>query len=68
MLVPEPSRDKVAVIDLDSLLPLDEFDAGPAPAYISEDAGMRVLLALSADGSSVTPVDEYGFVNWPLPK
>lgn len=60
VLVPLPARGKVAVVDLDSLLPIDEFDAGPAPAYLAHDAGMRVLLALSADGSSVTPVDLYG--------
>ncbi len=38
-----------------------EFDAGPAPGLPAEDSGMRMLLALSADGSSVTPIDEYGF-------
>ncbi len=61
IFVPEPQNGKIAVIDLDTLRPVDEFDAGPAPAYLSEDSGMRVLLALSADGSSVTPIDEYGF-------
>ncbi len=59
--VPQPQRGKVAVLDLGTLRQIDEFDAGPAPAYLSEDGGMRVLLALSADGTSVTPVDEYGF-------
>jgi hypothetical protein len=61
IFVPQPQRGKVAVLDLATLRQVDEFDAGPAPAYLSEDAGMRVLLALSADGKSVTPVDEYGF-------
>ncbi len=61
IFVPQPQRGKVAVIDLDSLRQVDEFDAGPAPAYLAEDSGLRVLLALSADGSAVTPVDEYGF-------
>jgi hypothetical protein len=61
VLVPQPQRGKVAAIDLESLLQINEFDAGPAPAYLSEDAGMRILLALSADGRSVTPVDQYGF-------
>ena len=65
VFVPEPQRNKVAVLDLGTLRTVDEFDAGPAPAYLSEDAGMRVLLALSADGSSVTPVDEYGFQKLP---
>ena len=68
IFVPEPQRGKVAVIDLATLRQVDEFDAGPAPAYLSEDSGMRVLLALSADGSSVTPVDEYGFRKLPTAK
>ena len=68
VFVPQPQRGKVAVLDLTSLRQLDEFDAGPAPVYLSEDAGMRVLLALSADGSSVTPVDEYGFRKFPTAK
>lgn len=59
--IPQPKLGKVAVVELATLRQDGEFDAGPAPAYLSEDAGMRVLLALSADGSSVTPVDEYGF-------
>ena len=68
IFVPQPQRGKVAVIDLATLRQVDEFDAGPAPAYLSEDSGMRVLLALSADGSSVTPVDEYGFRMMPTAK
>ncbi|VBA37533.1 hypothetical protein LAUMK13_01679 [Mycobacterium innocens] len=65
VFVPQPQRGRVAVVDIDSLQRVDEFDAGPAPAYLTEDAGMRVLLALSADGSSVTPVDQYGFRKLP---
>lgn len=61
VFVPQPQRGKVAVVDLQSLQPVEYVDAGPAPAYLSEDAGMSVLLALSADGSSVTPVEEYGY-------
>jgi hypothetical protein len=61
VFVPQPQRGKVAVLDLTTLRQVDDFNAGPAPAYLSEDAGMRILLALSADGASVTPVDEYGF-------
>ncbi len=63
--VPQPQRGKVAVIDLSTLHLVDEFDAGPAPAYLSEDSGMRILLALSADGLSVTPVEQYGFRQLP---
>ena len=68
VFVPQPERGKVAVVDLDTLGQVDEFDAGPAPAYLAEDSGMRVLLALSADGSAVTPVDEYGFRALPTAK
>lgn len=66
VFVPQPGRGKVAVVDLASLREVDDFDAGPAPAYLSENAGMRVLLALSADGLSVTPVDEYGVRKMPV--
>ncbi|MGC2655002.1 MAG: hypothetical protein WA317_15735 [Mycobacterium sp.] len=65
VLVPQPERGKVAIVDMGTLGEVDEFDAGPAPAYLAEDAGMRVLLALSADGLSVTPVDQYGFRKLP---
>jgi hypothetical protein len=63
--VPQPERGRVAAVDLESLGQINDFDAGPAPAYLSEDAGMRILLALSADGRSVTPVDQYGFRKLP---
>ena len=65
VFVPQPERGKVAVFDVATLSEVGDFDAGPAPAYLSEDAGMRVLLALSADGLSVTPVDQYGFRTLP---
>ena len=68
VFVPEPQRGKVAVVDLTTLQQVGEFDGGPAPDYLSEDSGMRVLLALSADGSSVTPIDEYGFRKLPTAK
>lgn len=68
LYVPQPERGKVAVFDLGTLSQIDEFDAGPTPAYLAEDAGMRVLLALSADGLSVTPVDQYGFRKLPTAK
>ncbi|UXA08381.1 hypothetical protein KXD96_09990 [Mycobacterium sp. SMC-2] len=60
VFVPQPERGRVAEVDLQSLREVGDFDAGPAPAYLSEDAGRRTLLALSADGKSVTPVDQYG--------
>lgn len=65
VFVPQPERGNVAVVDIATLRPIAEFDAGPAPSYLAEDAGMRVLLALAADGSSVTPVDQYGFRKLP---
>lgn len=65
VFVPQPERGKVAVVDIATLQPVADFDAGPAPSYLAEDAGMRVLLALAADGSSVTPVDQYGFRKLP---
>ncbi|WP_055405481.1 MULTISPECIES: hypothetical protein [unclassified Mycobacterium] len=60
VFVPQPERGRVAEVDLETLRPVGDFDAGPAPAYLSEDAGLRMLLALSSDGTSVTPVDQYG--------
>jgi hypothetical protein len=65
VFVPQPTRDRVAEVDLQSLHQVGDFDAGPAPAYLSEDAGLRMLLALSSDGKSVTPVDQYGFRKLP---
>jgi len=61
VFVPQPRRGAVAVVDIATLQSVDHFDAGPAPDYLSEDAGMRILLALSADGSTVTPVEQYGY-------
>ncbi|OBI19671.1 hypothetical protein A5712_18950 [Mycobacterium sp. E2327] len=65
VFVPQPQRGKVAAVDLESLRQTADFDAGPAPAYLAEDAGMRILLALSADGTAVTPVDQYGLRKLP---
>ncbi|OBH61502.1 hypothetical protein [Mycobacterium sp. E2479] len=65
VFVPQPERGKVAEVDLESLRQVNDFDAGPAPAYLTEDAGLRMLLALSADGKAVTPVDQYGYRNLP---
>ncbi|MCV7099797.1 hypothetical protein [Mycobacterium palustre] len=65
VFVPQPGRGRVAAVDLASLREVDDFDAGPTPAYLAEDAGMRILLALSADGKSVTPVDQFGLRKLP---
>jgi hypothetical protein len=68
IFVPQPRRGTVAVVDIATLQPVGHFDAGPAPDYLSEDAGMRILLALSVDGSTVTPVDQYGYRKLPAAK
>lgn len=68
VFVPQPHRGAVAVVDIASLQSVDHFDAGSAPDYLSEDAGMRILLALSADGSTVTPVEQYGYRKLPAAK
>ncbi len=65
VFVPQPERGRVAEVDLQYLRQVGDFDAGPAPAYLSEDAGLRTLLALSSDGTSVTPVDQDGFRKLP---
>ncbi|OBB80219.1 hypothetical protein A5760_19180 [Mycobacterium colombiense] len=65
VFVPQPDRGRVAVVNLESLRQVNDFDAGPAPAYLSEDAGLRMLLALSSDGTAVTPVDQYGYRKLP---
>lgn len=65
VFVPQPDRGKVAAVDLESLRQVDDFEAGPAPAYLAQDAGLRMLLALSADGMAVTPVDQYGYRKLP---
>lgn len=68
VFVPQPRRGSVAVVDIATLRPVARFDAGPAPDYLSQDAGMRILLALSADGSTVTPVEQYGYRKLPAAK
>lgn len=65
VFVPQPGRNKVAVVDQTDLRPLFDVDAGPAPTDVAQDAGMRILLALSADGTAVTPVDQYGYRQLP---
>ncbi|MDG3013823.1 hypothetical protein [Speluncibacter jeojiensis] len=57
VFVPQPGAGRVAVVDLDGLRPVGALTAGPAPAYLAQDAGARLLLALSADGTHVTAVN-----------
>ncbi|MDQ2626933.1 MAG: hypothetical protein M3Y90_08015 [Actinomycetota bacterium] len=65
VFVPQPARNRVAAIELAGLQQIGDIDAGPSPAYLSEVSGLRVLLALSADGATVTPVEEHGLRKLP---
>lgn len=65
LFVPQPNRGAITVVDIADLRSVGGFDGGPAPDYLAEDAGMRILLALSADGTAVTPVDQYGYRKLP---
>ena len=57
VLVAVPDRGQVAEIDIGKLTVSGFFGAGPAPWYLGLDSGARVVLAVSRDGSVVTPVD-----------
>lgn len=57
VFLPQPERDRVAVIDTDSLRRVDTLRVGPAPSFVAKDSGSRALLALSEDGSTVTGGD-----------
>ncbi|WP_409434902.1 hypothetical protein [Mycobacterium sp. SMC-14] len=65
VFVPQPARARVAAVELTGLRQVGDIDAGPAPTTLAEDSGMRVLLALSADGATVTPVEEFGLRKLP---
>ncbi|WP_156628531.1 hypothetical protein [Mycobacterium sp. 1274756.6] len=65
VFVPRPDRQTVTLMDLDTLRPVEEVRAGPAPNSVDANAGLRVLLVLSEDGRSVTPVDEHGLAALP---
>lgn len=55
--VPQPGLGHVAVLSIEDLRPVATLSAGPAPALLAVNSGPKRLLALSADGSTVTPVD-----------
>ncbi|MGV0749439.1 hypothetical protein [Mycolicibacter minnesotensis] len=65
VFVPQPTRERVAAVELTGLRQVGDIDAGPSPTTLAEDSGMRMLLALSADGATVTPVEEYGLRKLP---
>lgn len=56
-LVAIPDRGQVAEIDTGKLTVSGFIGAGSAPWYLGLDSGARVVLAVSRDGSVVTPVD-----------
>lgn len=58
--VPQPRLDRVAVVSAGNLRRVGTLQAGPSPSFVAEDSGSRMLLALSADGSTVTAVDLHG--------
>lgn len=60
LYVPEPGQDDVAVLSLADLHRIGSLEAGPSPAYLTTNKGFGMLLALSRDGTRVTPV-EVGF-------
>lgn len=55
--LPQPKRDRVAVVGVENLRQVKTLRAGPAPSFVAKDSGSKVLLALSEDGSTVTKVD-----------
>lgn len=55
--VPQPASGHVTGLRIGDLVPESTLDAGPAPSYLASNSGSRTLLSLSADGSTVTPVD-----------
>lgn len=57
--VPQPERGTVAVLRTSDLHQVDTLRDGPAPAYLSTDVGANALLALSANGRTVTGIDVY---------
>ncbi|MFM1722101.1 hypothetical protein ABEU20_000646 [Rhodococcus sp. PAM 2766] len=57
LLVPQPRAGSVARLDIADLSVTDALDAGPEPDVLALDSGSRTLLSLSADASTVTPVD-----------
>lgn len=57
VFVPQPRLDRVAVVSVGDLRPVRTLRAGPAPSFVAEDSGSKVLLTMPEDGSSVTGVD-----------
>jgi len=63
-LVSATDRQAVASIRLSDLVDTGTLSAGPRPSYLALDSGERMLLALSEDGATVTPVDLHRRTAW----
>src|SRR5699024_4022607 len=57
VFVPQPARDRIVGLDLPELTSSGPLAGGHEPSYVSVDAGSRVLLAISEDGTAITSVD-----------
>jgi len=57
VLVPQPMRGHVLEVRIADLQPISTLSAGPQPSYLSQDSGLGVLLALSANRSTVSAVN-----------
>ena len=54
--VPQPSANRVTLVDVDTLRTKDAIKAGKAPEWAAVHPGSKSLFALSEDGSTVTGV------------
>lgn len=55
--LPQPRLGRVAVVAIGDLHQVDILQVGPQPSYLDKDSGTKGLLAVSADGATVTGVD-----------
>lgn len=63
--VPQPKRGRVVMLDAPGLTRQATFAAGRAPEHVALDEGSRMLLALSENGSAVTPIPLRGLTALP---
>ena len=57
VLLPQPAAGNVAAVRIGDLQQVATVPAGPQPSYLSQDSGDDVLLALSADATTVSALD-----------
>lgn len=55
--LPQPDRGRVAVVSLDTMRVTDTLRVGPRPSTVALAPHASVLLALSADGATVSGID-----------